>query len=139
MPAWVQERKRAEKGSSNQPSANNRRFQAMLGKIETTNQRPGCMSKMKRQRQAQPCRTTGRWPGEEQRVSRSGQHMAKSKSTKYARGRAVKERSLHSSMLASISSSKRSTKFYELRIRRISETNTANKESMPARAASRKK
>ena len=97
------------------------------------------MSKMKRQQQAQPCQTMGRMPGKEQSVSRSGQRMAKSKSTKSARGRAVKERSLHSSNLAGISSSKRSTSSYEQKKLRMSEANTANKESILACAASRKK
>ena len=51
----------------------------------------------------------------------------------------MKERSMHSSNLAGIYSFESSATCYELRICRIADTSTANKESMPAGTASRKK
>ena len=132
-------KKSTEKGSSKQPSASDRRFQAVRRKPGTTNQKPRRSSKTKRKRRTESSRTIGTWPGKEQNIKGSEQRAAKNASTNYAGGRTAREDFTHSSNLAGMSSSKRSTSSYEQKKLCMSEANTANKESILACAASRKK
>ena len=90
-PASVEVRKSAEKGSNNQPSASDRRFQVVLEKPGTTNQMPRRLSQTKRQWRPESSPTMGRWLREEQNIKGSEQCAAKNTRTKYARGRTAKE------------------------------------------------